>query len=185
MDRKFLHKNILKQFPDVEFHLKLSSLFFYNKLVGKPLNDFKQKHIEELNRKSRGSNAVKLVVNKNLPKSFNTSGAPSASPRGQKEGKITDSKSLLRNPHRLDDIKLGTPSVGREIAHFNCGLAHLLPERGKEDGNFKAGRPKIDEQVDAIGTMIGETANNAGKLLSVSNTKMHKLITQVEKNNLF
>jgi hypothetical protein len=76
MDRKFLHNKIIPEFPDVEFHLKLSSLFFYNKLVGKPLNDFKQKHLDEMNRKSTGSNAVKLVINKFLPKSLNTSGAP-------------------------------------------------------------------------------------------------------------
>lgn len=41
MDRKYLHNQILKQFPDAELHFKLSSLFFYNKLIGKPLNDFK------------------------------------------------------------------------------------------------------------------------------------------------
>jgi hypothetical protein len=68
MDRKFLHKNIMTKFPDVEFHLKLSSLFFYNKLVNKPINDFKQKHFEELNKKTTGSNSVKLIMNKHLPK---------------------------------------------------------------------------------------------------------------------
>ena len=52
MDRKFLHKEVLKTYPDVEFHLKLSSLFFYNKLVSKPMNDFKTKHFDDLNRKS-------------------------------------------------------------------------------------------------------------------------------------
>ena len=68
MDRKFMHNEIIKNFPDVEFHLKLSSLFFYNKLVGKPLNDFRTKHFEDLNHKSKGSNNVQLILNKNLPK---------------------------------------------------------------------------------------------------------------------
>lgn len=63
-----MHNEILKNFPDVEFHLKLSSLFFYNKLVGKPLNDFRVKHFEDLNRKSKGSNHVQLILNKNLSK---------------------------------------------------------------------------------------------------------------------
>lgn len=71
MDRKFLHNEILKNFPDVEFHLTLSTLFFYNKLISKPMSDFKAKHFEELNRKSKGSASVRLILNKNLPKDLN------------------------------------------------------------------------------------------------------------------
>ena len=41
MDRKFLHKKIIAQFPDVEFHLKLSSMYYYNKLINRPLTEFK------------------------------------------------------------------------------------------------------------------------------------------------
>lgn len=45
--RTYMCDEILDKFPSFEFHLKLSSLFYYNKLISKPLADFKKLHFEQ------------------------------------------------------------------------------------------------------------------------------------------
>lgn len=71
--------------------------------------------------------------------------------------------------------------MGHEVAHLKCGLPHLIENKN----NSVKSKRNIDEHVDALGSIIEEQAKNTTKLLRVSNTKMHTLVSQVEKNNLF
>lgn len=70
INRYYLHEQVLDSFPEIKNSLRMSTVFYYSKIIAAPLAIAKQEYFADQNRKLKSGSRVRLVEKRQLPGKF-------------------------------------------------------------------------------------------------------------------
>ena len=100
INRYYLHEQVLNNFPEIKNSLRMSTVFYYSKIIAAPLAIAKQEYFADQNRKLKSGSRVRLVEKRQLPGKF-------LAEHGQNERfwfRRQEETDIIRENRRLEDV---------------------------------------------------------------------------------